>query len=63
MKLDQILEGGAGSGRQPKKRPNKNLWFQQRELWLADLRHTKGDSFDLLHTEEEEDGDLSLIHI
>jgi hypothetical protein len=59
MKLKSLLEGGSGSGRQHKKvRPNKNLWFQQQQLWLADLRDTKGDQFELHHVENEESGDI-----
>lgn len=59
MKLKSLLEGGSGSGRQNNKvRPDKNLWFQKRELWLADLRDIRGNEFDLLQTENEEDGDI-----
>lgn len=60
MKLSDILnEGGSGSGRVTLKvRPDKNLWFQQRELWLADLHHSRGSTFDLLQAEDEEEGDI-----
>lgn len=56
MKLDQILEGGSGSGRaDPTVRPDKNLWFQERKLWLGDLRQMCNGVFDLLHASEESD--------
>lgn len=59
MKLDVLLEGGTGSGPlKIKKRPNKNLWFQNRNLWLADMRHVRGDTFDLVTSENEEEGDI-----
>jgi len=59
MKLDALLEGGAGSGRPSgKARPDKNLWFQKRELWLMDMRRERGGDFDLIQTEDEEEGDI-----
>ncbi len=59
MKLAAILEGGSGSGRlKITVRPDKNLWFQKRELWLADLRWERGATFDLIQTEDEEEGDI-----
>lgn len=59
MKLSDVLtEGGVGSGRPSgKDRPNTNLWFQNRELWLQDLRRERG-GFDLIETEDEEEGDI-----
>jgi len=59
MKLTAILE--ADSKKKPlkiKKRPNKNLWFQNRNLWLADMRHIRGNTFDLVTSEDEEEGDI-----
>ncbi len=59
MKLQDLTEGGTGSGRPSTKvRPDKNLWFQQRELWLMDLRGMHGNGFDLLQVEEDEEGDI-----
>ena len=60
MKLDTILEANSKRKKppKPKKRPNKNLWFQNRDLWLADMRHERGDTFDLVTSENEEEGDI-----
>ena len=58
MKLATILEDAPKKPKAPKARPTKNLWFQKRELWLQDLRHMWGNEFDLLATENEEDGDI-----
>ena len=59
MKLISVLEGGSGSGRPTEKvRPDKTLWFQHKDLWLRDLQHSNGSSFDLMQVEEEEDGDM-----
>lgn len=41
MKISDLLEGSAGSGRPfegKKKRPPKTLWFNMKELWGHDIR-------------------------
>ena len=58
MKLHTILEGGTGSGRgNNKTRPDKNLWFKQHNLWLADMQREHGDTFDLITTKYDEEDD------
>ena len=38
MKLNDLLEGGRGSGRENNLvRPNKNLWFKNQQNWVADI--------------------------
>lgn len=39
----------------PKPRPKKNLWFQDRNLWHADLQFVHGAGFQLHHTDEEDE--------
>jgi hypothetical protein len=38
----------------PKPRPKKNLWFQDKNNWHADLQFAHGAGFQLHHTVDEE---------
>lgn len=41
MKISDLFEGGSGSGRPDegqKKRPDKTLWFNSKELWGHDIK-------------------------
>lgn len=44
----------------PKKRPNKNLWFNDEHLWREDLHLENGGNYKLVQVsaENEEEGDI-----
>ena len=46
MKLNDLLEGGKGSGRENSLvRPNKNLWFTKQQNWVADISNQSNFQF------------------
>lgn len=58
MKVKEILTEALKKKKKipkPKPRPKKNLWFQDHNLWHADLQFVHGGGFQLHHSTEEED--------
>jgi hypothetical protein len=66
-KVGQQPREGRPNSKKIKKRPNKNLWFQDDKLWKADLDLEHGGNYTLVTDENEEkvvacDGEKKWAH-
>lgn len=55
MKVNELLcEAEKKKIPKPKPRPRKNLWFQDKDMWHADLQFVHGGNFQIHHPADEE---------
>lgn len=43
MKIAELVEAQQKKPKKPKARPKKNLWFAEKQWWLNDLVHERGE--------------------
>lgn len=66
-KIGQQWREGRPNSEKVKKRPNKNLWFKDQNLWKQDLDLERGGNYNLVSDEDEEtivacDKDQNFAH-